>query len=134
MLQWMQEGMLGTLLNTKAAYEDKLGKKVAAFIPKNNLSRKIQQRTYYKEIDEATWKLDKTRRIAKMSRWNLRLHNHKLVPRMNHFLQKAAALLPPKIRSAVFCTWWNRTCTARRFQKNVEPWGDGTKWNTGLHV
>jgi hypothetical protein len=53
-----------------------------------------------------------------MSRWNLRLPHYKLVPRMSHFLERAAKLLPPKIRSAVFSTWWNRTCTARRFQGN----------------
>jgi hypothetical protein len=45
MLQWMQGGMLGTLLDTKAGYEDKLGKKVIAYTPKNNPSLKNRQKT-----------------------------------------------------------------------------------------
>ena len=118
MLNWMPKGILGTLIKTKNEYEEALGKKVITHYLPNDKARKTQQKQFYKEVDAATWKVDKGRWIGKMRRWNLQIDDFRLTSRMDDHLIRAATLLPPRVRSAVFCTWWNRTCTARRFQRH----------------
>ena len=54
-----------------------------------------------------------------MGRWKLGIQQHLLVARMSSFLKIASIVLPPRIRAAVFNTWWNRTCTSRRFQRQA---------------
>jgi hypothetical protein len=116
MLGWMPKGILGTLVNTKNEYEEALGKKVITHYLPEDKARGRQQKQFCKEIDAATWKVDKGRWVSKMRRWKLGIDDHRLTSRMDDYLSRAAKLLPPRVRSAVFSTWWNRTCTARRFQ------------------
>ena len=52
-----------------------------------------------------------------MSRWKITsIPPNRLAIRMCRRLDSISLLLPPRIFAAVFSTFWNRWCTARRFQ------------------